>query len=107
MKTDTRLEQVGLSLAGSPALPDVILLDAKARRLWLIEVVATGGEITEARRAALLKWAAQRGVEADGCSFLTVYRSRSTPVARRTIGRLAWGTDVWFADEPDHIMRLE
>lgn len=64
-------------------------------------------EVNDTRRAALLEWATGHGLKATDCRFLTVFRSRSAPVARRLLPRVAWGTDVWFADEPDHLLRLE
>jgi hypothetical protein len=54
------LEQVGLSLDPSVALPDVLLLDAADGRFWFVEVVVSGGEINERRRAELEAWAASR-----------------------------------------------
>lgn len=42
------------------ALPDVLLLDAADGRFWFVEVVVSGGEINERRRAELEAWAASR-----------------------------------------------
>lgn len=41
------------------------------------------------------------------CRFVTVYRSRAERVFRETVGGLAWNSLVWFADEPDKLLRLE
>lgn len=101
------LERARLPLQGGSALPDIVMLDVRDATLWLVEVVVSGGEIGERRRVDLLACATAHGFDADGCRFVTVYRSRSEAVFRRTVGSLAWDTLVWFADEPDHILRLE
>lgn len=100
------LEAVGLSLDPSLALPDVLLIDAVDGSIWLVEVVASAGEVNSRRRAELAQWATKRGVDADALRFVTAYRSRSDQAFRRTVGDLAWDTYVWFADEPDGIWRL-
>lgn len=103
----TELSRYGLDLADSPALPDVILVDAEPGRVWFVEVVVTGGEIDESRKAALLAWAGSHGVPADRCRFLTVFRSRSDQVFRRSVSTLARDSLVWVADEPDGLLRLD
>lgn len=101
------LERAGLSLADSPALPDVIVFDAADRGLWLLEIVVSGGEITEHRRRVLRDWAGAHGFADERCRYVTVYRSRADPLFRRTVATLAWGSVVWLADEPEHIVRLD
>lgn len=100
------LEAVGLALDPALALPDVLLIDATDGTIWLVEVVATAGEVNSRRRAELVEWATRRGVDADKIRFATAYRSRTDQAFRRTIGDLAWDSYVWFADEPDGIWRL-
>ena len=101
------LEHAQLSLAGSLALPDLVLLDAANGTLWFVEIVVTGGEITERRRTDLLRWASERDLDPGRCRFLTVYRSRTEGVFRSTVAGLVWDSLVWFADEPAHVIRME
>lgn len=101
------LERARLSLQGSVALPDLVMLDARDGVLWLVEIVVTGGAITEGRRDDLLRWAAEHGFRPEGCRLVAVVRSRSEPVFRRVIGTLAWRTLVWLADEAAGVIRLE
>ena len=72
-----------------------------------MEAVATDGEIHEARKRELLRWAQEHGIGADHCGFLTGFLSRTHDAFRRRAPRLAWGTYAWFADEPDQILRLD
>ena len=101
------LARARLSLADSPALPDIIALDVADGSLWFLEIVVTGGEIGHRRRAELSSWAGARGFQPERCRFVTVYRSRSEPIFRRTVGTLAWDSLVWLADEPTRVLRLE
>lgn len=100
------LEKVGLPLVGGPALPDIVMLALEDGRLWLAEVVVSAGEVNDGRRDALLAWASMGGIDPGHCALLTIFRSRSDPAARRSMPRLAWGAEVWFADEPQHRMHL-
>lgn len=74
--------------------------------LVFVEVVATEGPITEARKAALQQMAAQARIPTNQLAFVTVYQDRDHTTFRRTFGSLAWNTLVWLASEPDHIILL-
>lgn len=98
------LQALGIKIDEQNVLPDVILADLGEDpvQFWIIEAVATDGVVTKERRKALLSWAAQQNIKDDRCSFLTAFRSRNDPPARRRLKDLAAGTWAWFADEPDH-----
>jgi hypothetical protein len=100
------LERVGLSLDPALALPDVLIIDVADETIWFVEVVASAGEINSRRRIELERWAVARGIDVSTARFVTAYRSRSDQAFRRTVGDLAWGTYVWFADEPFGIVQL-
>jgi hypothetical protein len=84
-----------------------LLFDVATGAFWFVEAVATGGEITEQRRTDLLRWATERDIPAHACRFLNAFLSRMEPIFRSRVANLAWGSLVWFLDEPDHIARLE
>jgi hypothetical protein len=96
------LRQLGLEINASTLLPDLLMFEARSATFWFIEVVATDGPVDEARKAALTAWAANHGIEASSCQFLTAFASRTSSVARRRFSDLAGGTWAWFLDEPDH-----
>lgn len=54
-----------------------------------------------------MAWAAEHGIEAQRCGFITAFLSRNHDAFRRRVARLAWGTHAWFLDEPDRLIRLE
>ncbi len=61
----------------------------------------------EGRKAALAEWAESQGLDPAACRYLSAFVSRTVPPFRQLVSSLAWGTHVWFLDEPDHVMRLE
>ena len=101
------LDGLGIVVKADRLLPDALIFDASLGRFWFVEAVATDGEINEARKADLLAWAASQGIAASACGFLTGFLSRAHTAFRRRVASLAWGTLVWFLDEPDKIFRLE
>ncbi len=101
------LDGLGIVIKAARLLPDALLFDASPGRFWFVEVVATDGEINEARKADLLTWAASQGIAASACGFLTRFLSRTDAAFRRRVPTIAWGTLVWFLDEPDKLFRLE
>ena len=38
--------------------------------------------------------------------FVTAYLDRSDAAFKKTVDALAWGSFIWFASEPDHLVRL-
>lgn len=99
-----QLAALGITIDPSRLLPDALLVDAGGDDVdfWIVEAVHTDGEISEARKALLLGWAAGQGIPAERCSFLTAFESRNAGPARRRLKDLADGTHAWFLAEPDH-----
>ena len=100
---DTKtLAAAGISINVSSVLPDAIIVDigAKPPEFWIIEAVATDGEIDEDSKSALLAWAADQYIDPAHCQFMSAFSSRHHPAARRRLKDLAVGTFAWFLDEP-------
>ncbi|MFI6464586.1 BsuBI/PstI family type II restriction endonuclease [Streptomyces sp. NPDC050538] len=98
------LQSTGIKIDPKDVLPDVLMADVNSEPVtfWIIEAVASDGAVTEVRRKALLKWAAQQNIKAAQCSFLSAFESRNAPPAKKRLKDLAVGTWAWFADEPGH-----
>lgn len=98
-----RLASIGLHIDLGRILPDTLMVDVGADPLqfWIIEAVFSDGEINERRKADLLQWAAEQGIEPSECRFLTAFTSRNSAPARRRLKDLAEGTNAWFLDEAD------
>ncbi|NQX63749.1 BsuBI/PstI family type II restriction endonuclease [Paenibacillus qinlingensis] len=101
---------IGLSLDPKKTLPDLIIAETAENRFKLvfIEIVHTDGPISGARMRELLDLARESFpfINPDDCAFVTVFASRSDSAYRKVQGSLAWGSFVWFADEPNRIIHL-
>lgn len=99
---------IGLDVDVSKTLPDLILADlgAEPPLVVFVECVVTDGPITEARKRELETLAAAGGYRTGDCVFVTVFRDRAQSQYRRLAASLAWGTFVWFATEPEHVIHL-
>ncbi|ALM19120.1 BsuBI/PstI family type II restriction endonuclease [Mycobacteroides abscessus] len=98
------LAAAGISINVSTLLPDALIVDigTKPPHFWVVEAVATDGEIDEDRKAALLQWAADQKIPPGQCRFLSAFVSRNAPPARRRLKDLATDSFAWFLDEPSH-----
>lgn len=98
------LAAAGISISVSTLLPDALIVDigTKPATFWVVEAVATDGEIDDARKAALLQWAGDQKIPRDRCQFLTAFVSRNAAPARKRLKDLAVGSFAWFLAEPSH-----
>ena len=83
------------------ALPDVVAYSNCKNWLFLIEAVTTANPITELRRNALIK--AAKKCTAD-LIFVTAFPDRDT--YRKFSRDIAWETEVWIANAPEHMIHF-
>lgn len=95
------LERIRFFELAHDKLPDVIAYSASKNWLYLIEAVTTANPITELRRRALLDAAAD--CTAD-LIFVTAFPDRDT--YRKFAKDIAWETEVWLADAPEHMIHF-
>lgn len=102
------LESARLSLDPALTLPDLILIDLGATPplLTFVECVISDGPIDTSRRGQLLSLAAASGYDESSCAFVTAFQDRARSRFASLSKSLAWGSFVWFASEPDHIIFL-
>lgn len=82
-------------------LPDVVLHDSANNRLFLIDAISGNGPINSDRRAHL----SQLFANATPCLiYVTAFPTRKS-MARYALD-LAWETEVWIADAPEHMIHL-
>jgi hypothetical protein len=102
-----RAAAVGLRFAVDRLLPDLILADlADPVRFVFCEAVATDGPVDDDRKAALLELTRGCGIADEHIRFVTAYLDREAPGLRKTFHRIASGTELWFGNEPDLVVRL-
>ena len=83
-------------------LPDVVAYERERNWLYLIEAVHSSNPVDEQRHALLSRLTA--GTKA-GRIFVTAFLTKHD--FRRWSTRIAWKTEVWIANEPDHIVHFD
>ena len=92
---------LGIPITEHDKLPDVVLFDRKKQWLYLIEAVTSHGPVSPKRVIeieALLK----------KCTAGPVYVSAFPDMAefKKHAKDIAWETEVWLADVPDHLIHF-
>lgn len=95
------LRRLGLQITLHDKMPDIVLYVPKKDWLVFIECVTSVGPMSEARLMEINQMTS--GVKA-GKVFLTAFLDRRT--YKRFSDQIAWETDVWIAEEPDHMIHL-
>ena len=95
------LNELGVVIAPSAKMPDVIVHDTERNWLLLIEAVVSAGSI-DAKRRLELKSLFNRCTA--GLVFVTAFEDRTA--YGKFQQQIAWETEVWIAAEPDHIIHL-
>jgi hypothetical protein len=95
------LAALGVRLAASAKIPDVIVHDVRRNWLLLIEAVTSAGPVDGKRRNELKELF--RGSSA-GLVFVTAFPSRKS--MQSSLAHIAWESEVWIAEEPDHLIHF-
>ncbi len=98
------MRELNLPLQVTASLPDVILLCEVERHLVVVEVVASSGPISAARLVQLRQLVQQSTTLGYHPCYVTAFPSRR--VFRRFVEEIAWGTQVWIANEAEHVIRF-
>lgn len=93
--------ELGIPITEHDKLPDVVLFERKKRWLYLIEAVTSHGPVSPKRIIeieALMK----------KCTAGPVYVSAFPDMAefKKHAKDIAWETEVWLADVPDHLIHF-
>lgn len=101
LRTDY-LERLGVNVPAPAKMPDVVVHDAERNWLVLIEAVSAGGPVDGKRRRELKELF--RGCKA-GLVFVTAFPSREA--MRTFLAQISWESEVWVADDPDHLIHFD
>ena len=96
-----KLEELNFFEISHEELPDVIAYSKKKNWLYLIEAVHSSGPISELRLIQLQKLT--KDCKAD-IVYVTAFLNR--PKFRQFMTDIAWETEVWIADNPDHLVHF-
>ncbi len=95
------LEKLGIPIDQHSKLPDVVLYDKKKKWLFLIEAVTSHGPVSPKRIIELEKLL---GNCKTGKIYVTAFPDLNE-FKRHTKG-IAWETEVWLAEVPDHMIHF-
>lgn len=97
-----KLAQLGVTLTGHDKLPDVVLYDDERNWLYLIEAVTSHGPVN-AKRVTELEETLQ------DCAATRIYVSAFPDFRefRKHAADIAWETEVWLAEIPDHMIHFD
>lgn len=95
----TVLKNLGFPITEHDKLPDVIIYDEKRNWLFLIEAVTSHGPMSKKRVLEL-------ELTLASCSAGLIYVSAFPDMTefRRHTNEIAWDTEVWIAELPEHLI---
>jgi len=93
------LDSLGIDL--EDLLPDVVAISAERGWLFIIEAVHSRGPVSHEKHerfeALLRNWRGR-------VVYVTTFEDRKA--FRKSLADIAWETEVWLADEPDHLIHF-
>lgn len=95
------LSCLGFSITLHDKMPDVILYDADKKWLYFIEAVTSVGPMNPKRILELNELTKNLAI---GKVYVTAFLDFKT--YKRFVDDLAWDTEVWIAEAPDHMIHL-
>ena len=95
------LQQLGVAIPAPAKMPDVVVHDTRRNWLLLIEAVTSAGPVDRKRRGELKDLFV--GCKA-GLVFVTAFANREA--MRSFLTQLSWETEVWIAEDPDHLIHF-
>ena len=99
---DEAFTRAGISIPHHGKMPDVIVKHADESWLVVIEAVTSHGPIDPKRRAELDQLLRSASL---GLVYVTAFEDRAT--FRQYMADIAWETEVWTADSPEHLIHFD
>ena len=99
---DARLADLGIAITEHDKLPDILIYDEARNWLFLVEAVTSHGPISNKRILELEATLTE-------CSAGRVYVTAFPDFAefRKHMKNIAWETEVWLCDAPDHMIHYD
>jgi hypothetical protein len=95
------LSGLGVEIEGHGKMPDVVVHHSDKNWLVLVEAVTSHGPVGPKRMTELKALFARSSA---GLVFVTAFPDRKTLL--KYLDRIAWETEVWVADAPDHMIHF-
>jgi len=101
-KYSKKMEELGLDIAERGMLPDIVAFSDDKQWIYLIEAVHSSNPLN-AERCIELKRAVLNNCP-YGVVFVTAFLSRKD--FSKWMPQIAWETEVWLADNPNHMIHF-
>lgn len=98
---DEGFAKLGIALDKKGKLPDVVIQDLSRNWILLIEAVTSHGPVDAKRKRELSKLFEKSAL---GIVFVTAFPNKKT--FNKYLAQVAWETEVWIADNPDHLVHF-
>jgi len=95
------LAKLGVTIEAAAKMPDVVVHDTERNWLLLIEAVTSAGPVDGKRRKELKALFCRSSA---GLVFVSAFETRRTMQA--FLPHISWETEVWIAEDPDHIIHF-
>jgi hypothetical protein len=96
------LQRLGVVVPSPAKMPDIVVHDTSRDWLVLIEAVTSAGPVDGKRRMELKQLFAGSNA---GLVFMTAFPGRD--VMRTFLAQISWETEVWVAEDPDHLIHFD
>ncbi|MEI8279926.1 MAG: BsuBI/PstI family type II restriction endonuclease [Bacteroidota bacterium] len=100
-KDSKKLEKLGFFELAHDELPDIVAYDPINKWIFLIEAVHSSGPMSEFRVLELKQKLKHLG---DSLIFVTAFLNKQKYL--EYVGDIAWETEVWISDTPDHMIHF-
>lgn len=101
VKNEEKLRQLGFEITLHDKMPDVVLYSEEKNWLFFVEAVTSVGPMSPKRIREIEEMTVN--VKA-GKIYMTAFPDRKT--YKKFADELAWETEVWMSEEPDHMIHL-
>ncbi len=108
LEDDELMKSIGLTIDQQTLLPDIVLADLGRENILIVfvEVVATDGPITEARKGELRSLAKNAGYPEENIAFVSAFEHRNSGPLKKRFSGIAVDTLIWCMAEPDLLIWL-
>src|ERR687895_353878 len=99
---DSEIGRLGIVVDSHGKMPDLVVYMPDREWLVLIEAASSHGPVDSKRRGELKSLFRNSSV---GLVFISCFPSRAE--LRQNLQDIAWGTEVWCADNPTHLIHFD
>jgi len=104
VKNKTKLKELGVRITDHDKLPDVVLYREDKNWIYFVESVTSVGPVSVKRRSEIQDMLTDC---TSGTIYVTAFLDMSAKNGfKKFIGEIAWETEIWVSDQPDHMIHL-